>query len=301
MIEKAIMERSQPFKPEMVLIPAGEFLMGSDPSLDQDADDDKQPQHTLYLPDYYLAKTPVTNAQYAAFVQAIGHKQPKHWEDGKPPRGKEEHPVVEVSWHDAIAYCHWLAEVTGKSYCLPSEAEWEKGARGSDGRIYPWGNRWDAERCNSKEGGKGDTTLVGAYPEGASPYGLLDMAGNVWEWTRSLWRKNQEKPSFKSPYDSAGGREDLDALDSIPRVLRGGAFSHDECFVRCACRSKLNPDIPYENIGFRVVMAPGSSPDPSILRRGSGQALKTLDSDPPGFCKQQGVSDEDHHDAIGPG
>jgi formylglycine-generating enzyme required for sulfatase activity len=182
-----ILELSQPFEPEMILIPAGEFLMGSDPSVDKDAWYSEQPQHTLYLPDYYLAETPVTNAQYAAFVQATDHTPPEHWVGGEPPEGKKDHPVVNVSWHDAMAYCRWLAGVTGKPYCLPSEAQWEKGARGSDGRIYPWGNQWDAERCNSWEGGKRDSTSVWAYPQGASPYGLLDMAGNVFEWTRSLW------------------------------------------------------------------------------------------------------------------
>jgi len=196
------MERPQPIEPEMVLIPDGEFLMGSDPSVDKDARDDEQPQHTLYLPDYYLAKTPVTNAQYAAFVQ-VTYRQPGGWKGGKPPSGKEDHPVVNVSWHDAVAYCNWLAEVTGKPYRLPSEAEWEKGARGTDGRIYPWGNRWDAKRCNTGESGKEGTTPVGAYPEGASPYGLLDMAGNVWEWTRSVYKSY--------PYDPDDGREDLQA------------------------------------------------------------------------------------------
>jgi formylglycine-generating enzyme required for sulfatase activity len=177
------------FEPEMVLIPAGEFLMGSDPSVDKDARDNEQPQHTLSLPDYYLAKTPVTNAQYAAFVQATTyHRQPGGWEHGKPPKGREDHPVVNVTWHDAVTYCRWLSEVTGRPYRLPSEAEWEKGARGSDGRIYPWGNQWDAKRCNTRESGKRDTTPVGAFPEGASPYGLLDMAGNVWEWTRSVYK-----------------------------------------------------------------------------------------------------------------
>ena len=94
--------------------------------------------------------------------------------------------MVHVFWHDAVAYFNWLAEVTSKPYRLPSEAEWEKGARGSDGRIYPWGDQWDVKRCNSLESGKRDTTPVGAYTQGASPYGCLDMAGNVWEWTRSL-------------------------------------------------------------------------------------------------------------------
>ena len=248
MIEKAITERSQPFEPEMVLIPAGEFLMGSDPQKDKYAEDNEQPQHTLYLPDYYLAKTPVTNAQYAAFVQATGHDQPRHWASGKPPGGKEEHPVVYVSWHEAVTYCDWLSEVTGKPYHLPSEAEWEKAARGSDGRIYPWGNRWDAKRCNKEEGGKGDTTPVGAYPKGASPYGLLDMAGNVWEWTRSITKKY--------PYDPEDGREDLESAG--PRVLRGGAFLNYEWFVRCAYRIRDFLDYLGRDYGFRVVVSPGS-------------------------------------------
>jgi formylglycine-generating enzyme required for sulfatase activity len=132
--EKAAPAR-QPIEPEMVLIPAGKFLMGSDPSVDKNARDNEQPQHTLHLPDYYLAKTPVTNAQYAAFVQATYRRQPEGWEHGKPPSGKEDHPVVHVSWHDAVAYCRWLSEVTGRPYRLPSEAEWEKGARGTDGRT----------------------------------------------------------------------------------------------------------------------------------------------------------------------
>jgi formylglycine-generating enzyme required for sulfatase activity len=262
-----ILERSQPFEPEMILIPAGEFLMGSDPSVDKDARDDEQPQHTLYLPDYYLARTPVTNAQYVAFVQATGHCQPTYWEGGNPPRGKEDHPVLYVSWYDAVAYCNWLAKVTGKPYSLPSEAEWEKGARGSDGRIYPWGNRWDKKRCNAGKGIKGDITPVGAYPQGASPHGLLDMAGNVWEWTRSLWGV-----SFKYPYDPADGREDLDAPGVVLRVWRGGAFYLNRRYVRCASRSRsIPPDDSGRLVGFRVVVSPGSRLAPSIsLKTGFG-------------------------------
>jgi len=228
------------FEPEMVLIPAGEFLMGSDPSVDKRARDDEQPQHTLCLPDYYLAKTPVTNAQYAAFVQATGHQQPEHWKGGKPPKGKEDHPVVYVSWHEAVTYCGWLSEVTGRPYRLPSEAEWEKGARGTDGRIWPWGNRWDATRCNM--GGE-DTTPVGAYPQGASPYGLLDMAGNVWEWTRSVYKSY--------PYDPDDGREDLEAKGV--RVLRGGSWGLNPDLARCVVRLRVSPYSSNDHIGFRLV------------------------------------------------
>lgn len=240
--------RIEPLEPEIVLIPAGYFLMGSDPRKDKDARRWEQPQHTLYLPDYYLGKTPVTNFQYAAFVQAAGYNPPGHWKDGRLPESKEEHPVVCVSWRDALAYCGWLSKVTGRAYGLPSEAEWEKGARGTDGRIYPWGDGWDGRWCNSSEVFSEDTLPVGVYPAGASPYDLLDMAGNVWEWTRSLYRGY--------PYDPTDGRESLQVEGN--RVLRGGAFSSDCALVRCACRDWLIPSVGQGcSIGFRVFLCPG--------------------------------------------
>jgi formylglycine-generating enzyme required for sulfatase activity len=239
----------------MVFIPAGEFTMGSDPSTDPEAVDDEGPQHPLHLPDYYLAKTPVTNAQYAAFVQATGHPTPYHWGGGIPPLREEDHPVVNVSWHDALAYCNWLAETTDKPYRLPSEAEWEKGARGDDGRIYPWGSQWNPEHCNNRQRGQGDTMLdriyigettpVGAYPEGASPYGLLDMAGNVWEWTSSVYKAY--------PYEPGDGREDL-AGDDVQRVLRGGASGNLAWRLRSAFRASDLPDFAFWDRGFRVAL-----------------------------------------------
>jgi formylglycine-generating enzyme required for sulfatase activity len=250
-------EATEPIEPEMVFVASGEFTMGSDPSTDPEAVDDEQPQHTLILPDFYLAKGPVTNTEYAAFVQATGHSAPYHWGSGFPPRGKEDHPVVHVSWHDAVAYCNWLADVTGQPYRLPSEAEWEKGARGNDGRIYPWGGEWDPARCNSREGGRGDTiaevglyvgdtTPVGAYPKGASPSGALDMAGNIWEWTSSVYEAY--------PYDPADGREDLNAADDVRRVLRGGAFGNLAWRVRSAFRGSDLPGFAFWDRGFRVAL-----------------------------------------------
>jgi formylglycine-generating enzyme required for sulfatase activity len=237
-------------KPEMVLIPAGEFLMGSNPRKDRYADDEEQPQHTLYLPDYYIARTPVTNAQYAAFVQAASHDLPKHWESGKPPEGKEDHPVVYVSWHDAMDYCSWLSQVTGEAYRLPSEAEWEKAARGTDGRIYPWGDKPpDKGRCNFADN-VGGTTPVGRYsPQGDSPYGCADMAGNVWEWTRSL--------DERYPYDPSDGRENLEVKDArgVGRMLRGGAYYIAVGSVRCADRLGASPVGRLWYLGFRVVAA----------------------------------------------
>ena len=235
-------------EPKMILIPAGEFLMGSDLSVDKDTLLDEQPQHTVYLPDYYIAKIPVTNAHYAAFVQATGHRQPQHWKGEKPPRGKEDHPVEWVSWHDAIAYCKWLAETTRKPYRLPSEAEWEKGARGSDGRIYPWGNRWFWKGRNTSGGEGGGTVPVGAYPQGASPYGLLHMAGNVWEWCSSLIRDY--------PYNSDDGREDLEA-DEV-RALRGSAYIGGQLYDRCAYRHGMIHGERCWGVGFRMVVSSSS-------------------------------------------
>jgi formylglycine-generating enzyme required for sulfatase activity len=234
------------FEPELILIPAGEFLMGSDPSKDKNAREEEQPQHSIYLPDYYIAKTPVTNTQYRAFVQDARHELPRGWDWHGPeyPQGKADHPVVNVSWHDAMAYCQWLAEATGKAYRLASEAEWEKAARGTDGRIWPWGNEWDARRCNSSEGGPGDTMPVGQYsPQGDSPYGCVDMVGNVWEWTLSLYKDY--------PYDLEDGRED--PRSSGPRVLRGSAFNYSGRGVRCACRRGY---VRLGSIGFRLCVAP---------------------------------------------
>lgn len=239
----------QPFEPEMVLIPAGEFLMGSDPRKDNHAQDDEQPQHIVYLPDYYIAKTPATNAQYHVFVQAAGHRLPRHWEDKEPPLGEWNYPVVHVSWHDAVAYCRWLSKVTRKSYRLPSEAEWEKAARGMDGRIYPWGD--DTPNIDLLENlvdATRDTTVVGSYSARASPYGVLDLAGNVRQWTRSIY--------MGYPYDPTGGREDPGTLS--PRVIRGGSWLYIRWYGRCAYRDWSLPDDCDDDLGFRVIVSPGS-------------------------------------------
>lgn len=244
-----VIKPSQTFEPELVLIPAGEFLMGSDKSEDKKAYNEERPQHYIYLLSYYIARTPVTNFQYATFVSVAGRRAPKHWKGGKIPSGKEDHPVVNVNWHDVLAYCRWLSETTGRHYTLPNEAEWEKAGRGTDGRIWPWGNVFDKEKCNSSESGIEDTTPVGDYPAGASPYGLLDMAGNIWEWTRSLFESY--------PYKPDDGREDLSAEGY--RVLRGGSFLHGLYNVRCAYRFYVNLEVLLRDSGFRVVVAPSSS------------------------------------------
>jgi len=243
-----VQEPRQPFEPEMVRIPAGEFLMGSDPQKDKDAQNNEQPQQRLHLPEYSITRTPVTNAQYAAFVRAENHRVPNHWKKGAPPQSQYNHPVVNISWHDAMSYCRWLAEKTGRPYTLPTEAQWEKAARGADGRIYPWGNTFDSARCNTKESGVGRTTPVGRYsPAGDSPYGCADMAGNVWEWCLTKWRDSYRQP------------EDNDPAGSESRVLRGGAFDFFSRLVRCAYRRSGSPNLHWEDYGFRVVVAAGDA------------------------------------------
>jgi formylglycine-generating enzyme required for sulfatase activity len=237
-------------EPVWAKVPAGEFWMGSGGET-----------HRIHLERFQIARVAVTNAQYRFFVEATEHQVPDHWEDARPPRGLESHPVVNVSWHDAIAYCRWLSEVTGKAITLPSEAQWEKAARGDkDKREYPWGDEWDETRCNTDELGLGDTTPVGIFPEGASPYGCLDMAGNVWEWTISLWGKDWERPEFKYPYDPVDGRENLEAGDDMLRVLRGGSFSNARHYARCASRYWYDPYARDGLSGFRVVVSPISPP-----------------------------------------
>jgi len=198
---------------------------------------------------YWIAKVPVTNAQYHIFVEARQHEPPAHWENGKVLRGLESHPVVKVTWHDARAYCRWLSEVTGKSISLPSEAEWEKAARGAmDKREYPWEYTWKEGYCNSSELGVESTTPVGIFPEGASLYECLDTVGNVWEWTRSIEQDY--------PYQVDDGRENLEAGNEVARVLRGGAFDLDRYLARCAFRNWYYPYYRLGDWGFRVVVSP---------------------------------------------
>ncbi|MCB9150924.1 MAG: SUMF1/EgtB/PvdO family nonheme iron enzyme [Caldilineaceae bacterium] len=254
---------SPPFgEPEWVQIAAGEFWMGDDEGTDRE-----KPVHKVRLEAFCMARTPITNAQYQLFVEASGHEAPEHWEDGRPPKGLESHPVVYVSWHDGMAYCAWLSQVTGRIVMLPSEAQWERAARGAStgsaaaARRYPWGDTFEATKCNCFELGLIQTTPVGIFPEGASPDGGLDMAGNVWEWTRSCYgtwnsEKLQYEDVFNYPYVADDGRENLDASDDIGRVLRGGAFFNSRDYVRCAYRYNFDPRHRYFGVGLRVV-SPG--------------------------------------------
>jgi formylglycine-generating enzyme required for sulfatase activity len=274
---------------EWVHIPAGAFWMGSEPTGDEADAYLGQPRHSVYLADYCISRTPITNDQYLPFVQATGYRPPDHWVGGEPLAGVEEHPVTFVAWEDARAYCAWLEGQLQVESCelkvwrdgqleacsvgtetltvrLPTEAEWEKAARGTDGRVYPWGDAWEAARCSTVESGGEGTTPVRAFPGGISPYGVLDVAGGVWEWTSSA--------RAEYPYDADDGREDKEGAAGLGeqesgggkryrggfidygvgtrRIVRGGSFLLDQRYARCAIRYGSAPDRRTWVYGFRA-------------------------------------------------
>jgi formylglycine-generating enzyme required for sulfatase activity len=236
-------------EPQLVHIPAGEFLMGTrEEDVDAIAKEygvehkyitREAPQRKVFVEEFEIGKYPVTNFEYQAFVQDTDHKPPRHWEGDQYPEGLGDHPVVNVSWHDAVAYCEWLSEKTGRSYRLPSEAEWEKAARGADGRQFPWGDEWDASRCNTREGGPGTTTSVGQYSsEGDSLYGVADMAGNVWEWCADWFQAYEGNRFLDEDYGEKY------------KVLRGGSWLNGLRLARCTSRW-YSPRSGNYFVGFR--------------------------------------------------
>jgi len=241
---------------EMILplvcdVPAGAFLMGSDPAHDKQLFDNEKPQHWVTLPAFALARYPVTVAEYACFIHA-GRKEPKdtygdlEWQKQLK---RPDHPVTFISWDDAVAYADWLTKHTGQSWRLPSEAEWEKAARWDPNtrtaRLYPWGDTFDKKRCNTFESGKGTTIPVDSYPSGASPCGAQEMAGNVWEWTSSVLKSY--------PYSQSDGRIATNPTES--RALRGGSWLNFARVARTACRFVYPPDFVSGFVGFRLVLA----------------------------------------------
>ncbi|MDE2149699.1 MAG: SUMF1/EgtB/PvdO family nonheme iron enzyme [Gammaproteobacteria bacterium] len=254
--------------PRVIEIPAGPFIAGSDHAereaayrLDQAAYGSpitrqggwyarELPRHTVVTGAYGITATPITNRQYAAFVNATQHPAPdvdrKTWDaygfihpyrrtrryawiGGRPPPGREEHPVVLVSLADAQAYAQWLSRRTGQHWRLPTETEWEKAARGTDGRRFPWGDEFDPHRLNSDDAGPFDTMPVGSFPRGASPFGLLDAAGQVYEWTTTM---------------DGNGRA----------IVKGGSWDDKGCGIcRPAARSSRPVGVKHILIGFRLV------------------------------------------------
>lgn len=216
----------------MVEIPAGEFMMGSDERMNE------QPKHEVYLDLFFIDKYPVTNIQYKRFVDDTDHKPPSHWEAGSYPLGQAAHPVTNVNWEDAAAYAKWV----GKR--LPTEAEWEKAARGADELKYPWGNDFDESKCNSAESEIHRTTRIGDYsPASDSPYGVCGMAGNVWEWVNDWYDRGYYRNAPRSnPSGPDSGKH---------KVLRGGSWGSHSPNVRCASRFDAPPEEAKNKYGFR--------------------------------------------------
>jgi len=247
----------------MVYVRAGVFLMGSP---DGEGDEEERPQRSVYLDAFWIDKTEVSNAEYTRFMAATGHRTPyflpKHW--NSTWYDHPDQPVVGVSWEDAVAYAQWA----GKR--LPTEAEWEKAARSADGRRYPWGDAWDLthnRRCNfsdrndprgpeqaSADDGHAYLAPVGSYPRGASPYGCLDMAGNVWEWCSDWYGPDYYAGApLRNPRGPESGRY---------RVIRGGSWSYDQTYLRCATRDSAHPACrQFDDGGFRSLL-PASDASP---------------------------------------
>ena len=223
---------------KMIRIPAGEFIMGSNDRLP-----DEGPEHKVTLPDFYIDEFEVTNLQYKKFNDATHGRSPRHWRNRTFPAGKADHPVVYVTWDNANAYCEWA----GKR--LPTDAEWEKAARGMDGRMFPWGDEFATANANTpvrwqEIGQFGDTSPVGAFEAGKSPYGVHDMSGNVWEWTAS-WYKAY--PDNQTASESYGERY---------KTLKGGSW-FDCSFYKCGIsapvfnRSFFAKKVKNDSFGFR--------------------------------------------------
>jgi formylglycine-generating enzyme required for sulfatase activity len=225
----------------LLSVPAGEFLMGSADS-DSDAQGDEKPPHKVYLDAFWIDRTEVTKDQYQKCVAAGKCAAPSC-----SGTGQGNHPVVCVSWQDATNYCAWAGRR------LPTEAEWEKAARGpstgsGDGPKYPWGNDAPDGRRLNYNNQVGTTTAVGAYPPGASPYGALDMAGNVWEWTGDWYNENY--------YRSALAQNPTGPTTGSYRVLRGGSWHDARRLVRAAYRLRLDPELRLVDLGFRCARSP---------------------------------------------
>ena len=234
--------------PPVCPVPAGVFTMGSDKARDPEADDNETPQHPVEVDSFAIGQHPVTVAEYVCAVRANVVREPYPNAEWTRQQTHLDHPVVSVSWNDALAYVRWLAILTGQGWRLPSEAEWEKAGRGTDSRIYPWGDVFDKSRCNTDPTGDGTTTAVGSYPNGGSPYRVQDMIGNVWEWTSSLY--------MPYPYRKDNRRENLGSHEH--RVQRGGSWYNGRVTVlaRSAYRNGKEPLVFNYNFGFRLALAP---------------------------------------------
>lgn len=260
---------------ELVFVPAGPFLMGDDAGVGEPRE---RPAHTVELDAFYIAKYETTNAQWKRFLEDPGYQDTRFWPDGRvvpieqipywtqptnhggATPDSANYPVIGVNWDAAVAYCRWLSAKTGKTYRLPTEAEWEKAARGADGRRYPWGDTIDHDVANFVGSQSYDTVMPVGYFDGsrrgdhqtrsnASPYGAFDMAGNVMEWTADWYSRDY--------YASSPSRNPTGPETGAYRVIRGGAFNLDPSELRTSGRTAAWPSFKaHRMVGFRVAREP---------------------------------------------
>ncbi|HZS48016.1 MAG TPA: bifunctional serine/threonine-protein kinase/formylglycine-generating enzyme family protein [Blastocatellia bacterium] len=221
----------------MIQIPGGPFTRGS-----KDGTDIERPLNTLTVDSFYMDTYEVANIQYDRFIKATNHSAPKNWPDGKIIQGQERLPVTDVSWYDATAYCEWRSQNTGLHFRLPTEPEWEYAARGHDLRRYPWGDDWDKAKANCTDTGRNQPAPIGSYPAGASPFGIQDLAGNVWEWTSD------------NVTIYPGSKAKIDPSQATEKVIRGGSFADTSKFLTVSYRNWLDPNAISDKVGFRCVV-----------------------------------------------
>ena len=273
-------------EPVMMLVKAGEFTMGSTeeeikqiknefPDFEIKLLERELPQHKVFLDTFSISKYPITNSDFEKFIEETKYVttaeiegtgfvfDPKFrvvagatWRNTLGSESnlenKEKHPVVQVSWFDASEYCRWLSIKTNHKYRLPTEAEWEKAARGTDKRIFPWGNKWEPTFCNSDYRFEGTTPVDFFEKNNVSPYGCVDMSGNVFEWTSTTIGNTEPWPAkYTYPYNPNDGRENPES--EIRRVSRGGSYSRNWIYCRNTFRFADMPGDRYSAQGFRVV------------------------------------------------
>lgn len=270
-------------EPETILIPEGPFMMGikaEDIKMlmatfgdDEDAYKNEAPQQQISLPAYSIGKFPVTNLQYKEFLDKTRGGQTLDppqtlisrimewmgWKGSNIPNGKENFPVIGVTWYQALAYCQWLKRATGRDYQLPNEAQWEKACRGGNTFLYPWGNEFDESRCNY---GKDQLAPADSSRPVQNEYGGVDFVGNIRQWTCSLWGANFLTPkanSYSYPWKNdpidIQRRNDLGINSQIRRVVRGSSFDEEKRNLRCTIRRGELPEAWVAGVGFRVAIA----------------------------------------------
>lgn len=228
----------------MVFVPAGEFVMGSETGeLFRMGEVDEWPQRRVWVDDFYIDTHEVTNAQYKVFLDSTRIEPPARWRDGNYGFGEDGLPVISISWEDANAYARFMRKR------LPTEPEWEKAARGVDGRKYPWGDSWDPTKANNSD----QLMPIMSFPEGISPYGCFDMAGNVAEWVDAWYEAYPRDEDDALPTDIPDRNK---RFRTRKRVYRGGSWNSFGKFLRCANRESTDPEDKWAYVGFRCAMDP---------------------------------------------